>query len=72
MEAGGRSSERGQEYVKDRVSLRIRRYICPITPIFTQYPNGMYFDEFVKVCENITSEFAYGVLDTINQQVPCI
>ena len=40
--------------------------------VFQQYPNGMYFDEFVTLCENITSEFAYGVLDTINQQVPCV
>ena len=32
----------------------------------------MYFDEFVEVCQTITSEFAYGVLDTMYNCIPCL
>ena len=32
----------------------------------------MYFDEFVQVCQSVTSEFAYGVLDTMYNCIPCL
>lgn len=32
----------------------------------------MYFDEFVQLTEEVTSEFMFAILDTLYQYVPCI
>ena len=40
--------------------------------IFSEYPDGIYFDEFVQLGENVTSELVYPVFDCLYQCVPCI
>jgi hypothetical protein len=40
--------------------------------VFREYPDGMYFDEFVEFSEQISSEFVYAIFDTLYQCVPCI
>ena len=36
-----------------------------------KFGQGIYFDEFCYICDNITSELYYCILDTIFHYVPC-
>jgi hypothetical protein len=40
--------------------------------VFSEYPDGMYFDEFVQFAEEVSSEFVLAVFDSLYQYVPCV
>ena len=41
--------------------------------LFKRYPEGnMYFDEFVSLTKEVTSELFFGVFDCLHNYVPCI
>jgi Ca2+-binding EF-hand superfamily protein len=43
-----------------------------VESVFSEHPGGMYFDEFVKLAEEATSELFVAVFDCIYQCVPCV
>lgn len=41
--------------------------------LFKRYPEGnMYFDEFVALTKEVTSELFFGIFDCLHNYVPCI
>ena len=40
--------------------------------IFKEYPDGMYFDEFVQFNEKVSSELFYPIFDCLYDLVPCV
>jgi len=43
-----------------------------VDAIFSEHPGGMYFDEFVKLAKEVTSELFVVIFDCIYQCVPCV
>ena len=37
-----------------------------------EYPEGMYFDEYVSFSEKVTSELFYPIFDCLYELVPCV
>ena len=43
-----------------------------VDTIFSEHPNGMYFDEFTKLAQECTSELFISIYDSIYQCIPCV
>ena len=43
-----------------------------VDTIFSEYPDGMYFDEFETFAREVSSELYVAVFDCLYQYVPCI
>jgi len=39
--------------------------------LFQEFPDGLYFDEFVYLAKSITSELVYSIYHAVYQCVPC-
>lgn len=44
--------------------------ICEL--IFEYHPNGIYFNEFCRLCREVTCELYFPIFDQIYQNVPCV
>ena len=42
-----------------------------IDKLFSEHHEGMYFDEFVNLAKEVTSELFLGIYDCVYQNIPC-
>ena len=40
--------------------------------MFSYHPRGMYFDEFVKLCQEVSSDLYTSIFDCFYNYIPCV
>ena len=73
----------GESFAEDNMNLNRVEYMAAknedneqidlfIDTLLNHYPDGMYFDEFKTLCNEVTSELFLCVYDCIYQYIPCV